>query len=87
MTSLSGKSAESSKYKPGELIEVRIRPTVNGGAEVFCERASSNKNMCYEPTKPAAFSTIPEAIDYAKDELGMKEAAAPKAKTGKVEKG
>lgn len=75
MASLSGNKTE--QYEPGELVEVRIRPSSNGGAEVYCEYTPSKSQqkggLCYQPSKPATFTSVKEAVAHAAKELGTEE--------------
>lgn len=87
MSAITGSSPSKGKYKPNELIEVRVKPTSNGGATVHCERAGKNGDMEYSATKPAAFSTMKEAAEYVEKELGVGgDEPKPKAKMGIVDK-
>lgn len=70
---VSGSKAE--KFQPGELTEIRIVPSSNGGAEVYCNYAPTKKEMksgtgmFYVPPKPATFTSKEEAIEHARKEL------------------
>lgn len=64
----------SEKFSPGELTEIRIVPSSNGGAEVYCSYAPTKKEMkagmnFYIPPKPATFTSKDEAIEHARKEL------------------
>lgn len=71
MNELSGTRSE--QFQPGELTSIRIVPSSNSGAEVYCEYAPTKKQMksgmCYSPSKPATFTSKEEAIAHASKEL------------------
>ena len=76
MASVNGVKAAkqgSEQFKPGELTSIRIVPSSNGGAEVYCEYAPTKaqmRMMGYIPSKPATFTSKAEAIEHARKELG-----------------
>lgn len=76
MTTLTAKKKSDDKGE-GKIRSVRIEPAENGGAVVTCDReaparkkGASSMMDSWRPPKPAAFSDMESAIEYAAKELG-----------------